>query len=97
MKLDLEILVLLLNVGLVVAAVWLARILAGSVFANIPRTLIVMAVALTVHSAVDLFVHGPYTFFLYGLTALIAAVAFLFVVYDVYVALKRIATTGGAP
>ena len=97
MKLILESSVFIINIGLIIAALRLGQVVSGSVFANIPKYIVVMASALTIHSGVDLFLGGRYQFFLYGLTALIVSLSYLAVMYGIYVVLKRISASGGKP
>lgn len=95
MKEAFEILLFFTNILLIFAAVWLAGIVNGSIFHSIPRFLGVMAVALTVHSGVDLFITGRYESLIYGLTALIVTFAYLALNYGIYLTLRQI-LRGGA-
>lgn len=95
MKLSLEFLVLFLNICLAAAALGVTRIFSGSVFSAIPKYMLVLAVSLILHSAVDLFLAGPYRSFIYGLTALIASLSYLVLVYGIYAVLKKISKGGG--
>lgn len=89
-----EFLVFIINILLVFAAGRLAGIVDGSIFSTIPKLIGVMAVALTIHSGLDLFVTGPYESFAYGLTALIVTFAYLALSYGIYLALKQILKGG---
>ena len=89
----LEVLVLLLDVGLAIAALVLVPILAGSVFAIIPRYMLIMALSLIVHALTEIFLSGPYEFFIYGLTASIATLSYLLLVYGLFGVLKNISAS----
>lgn len=95
MKPDLELLILALDFGLAAASLRLARALSGSVFANIPRYMLVLASALIIHSLSDILLSGGYATLAYGLTALIASASYLLLIYGVYSALKKISGSGG--
>ena len=96
MKLLLEFIVLFLNICLAAATIVLSRLFSGSIFAAIPKYMLVLAVSLVLHSAVDLFLAGPYGSFVYGLTALIASLSYLLLVYGVYAVLEKISKGGSA-
>ncbi len=95
MELFLELLVLVLNICLAATAMVVLPIFNGSVFASIPKYILVLAAALVLHSGADLFLTGPYESFLYGLTALIASLSYLALVYGVYEVLREISNKGG--
>ena len=96
MKLLLEFLVFVLNISLAAATLVFWRLFSGSVFAAIPKYMLVLAVSLMLHSAVDLFLVGPFGSFIYGLTALIASLSYLLLVYGVYAVLEKISKGGSA-
>jgi hypothetical protein len=81
-----EIAVLIVNMGLIAAALWLNRWVSGSVFSRIPRYLIVLGAAMIVHSGSELWLQDADL--IYYVTALIASLAYLMVVYGVFVALR---------
>jgi hypothetical protein len=91
----LEIIIFVLNIGLIAAAIWLNRVVSGSVFAAIPKYLIVLGVALVLHAATHLVLSGPLQALIYDLTALVGSVVYLLVVYGVFAALKNISARGG--
>ncbi len=90
MELALEALVLFLNVGLAIAALVLLPMLSGSVFASIPRYMLVLAVGLIAHVSTEIFLSGPYEFFIFGLTASIATLSYLLLIYGLFGVLKNI-------
>ena len=93
MELALEVLVLLLNVGLAVAALVLLPMLSGSVFASLPRYMLILAASLIAHASTEIFLSGTYEFFIYGLTASIATLSYLLLVYGLYGVLKNISAS----
>lgn len=90
MELTLEVLVLFLNLGLAMAAIGLFRILTGSVFSNLPKYVLILALSLIVHASSDIFLSGQFGFLVYGSTAAIASLSFLLLAYDIFVILKNI-------
>lgn len=95
MILPLDLLVFFLSICLAVATLVLWRIFSGSVFAAIPKYMLILAASLILHSSVDLLPAGPLESFVYGLTALIASLSYLLLVYGVYAVLKKISEGGG--
>jgi hypothetical protein len=89
-----EITVLILNIGLIAAALWLNRWVSGSVFSKIPKYLIVLGASMMVHSASEIWALGRVDVLVYYVTALIASLAYLMVVYGVFVALGRMPAGG---
>lgn len=95
MTLIFELLVLFLNICLAATALTLARIFSGSVFAAIPKYMMILAVSLALHSMADLSLTGPLGSSVYGLTALIASLSYLLLVYGTYAVLTKISKGGG--
>ena len=94
MELFLELLVLFLNICLAAVVLVLSKLFSGSVFAVIPKYMLVLAASLLLHSGVDLLLAGPYEDFIYGLTAFIASLSYLILVYGVYAVLNEISKGG---
>lgn len=95
MTLLVEFLVLFLSLSLAAATAALSRLFSGSVFAAIPKYMLVLAITLVLHSAADLFLTGPWGSFFYGLTAFVASLCYLLLVYGVYAVLRKISEGGG--
>ena len=95
MKQLLEAVALFLDFGVLGAAVMLAPVVSGSVFAAIPKYITVLALSLIVHSAIGAFLTGRYAFFVYGLSALIVSICYLLLVYGVFSVLRNISKSGG--
>jgi len=89
-ELTLEALVLLLDVGLGIAALVLVIFFLGSAFSSVPRYMLLLAFSLTVHAITHIVVPGKFGFFLYGFTAVVASLSYLLLVYGVFVTLKNI-------
>ena len=90
MTLALEVLILLLDVGLGIAALVLVPTLSGSVFAILPRYMLILALSLIVHALTEILLSGPSEFFIYGLTASMATASYLLLVYGLFGVLKNI-------
>lgn len=90
MEVVLELLVLLLNSSLVVTSIFLMQLLAGSGFFNISKYLLVLALALIIHSASAVLISGTLGHLIYGLTALIVSLCYLLVVWQIYQSLRKI-------
>lgn len=95
MTLLVEFLALFLSICLAAATLTLSRIFSGSVFAAIPKYMLVLAGSLVLHSSADLFLTGPIQSFVYGLTALIESLGYLLLVYGTYAVLTKISNRGG--
>lgn len=94
MTLVAELLVFLLNICLAGAALALSRIFSGSVFATIPKYLLILAGSLVLHSSADLFLTGSSEFFVYGFSALLASISYVLLVYGTYAVLIKISKVG---
>lgn len=81
---------MLLNIALGVVCIALVRVFAGSIFADIAKFLFILAVSLMAHSAINVFLTGPFTFFVYAVSGLVLSICYLLLVYAVYAALKNI-------
>ena len=94
MELALNVLVVLLDICLGMAALMLVIIFSGSVFSSMSRYMLILALSLTVHALSELFLPGRPAFLVYGITASIASLSYLLVVYGIFIVLKNISERG---
>lgn len=94
MTLVAEFLVFILNICLAGAALALSRIFSGSAFATIPKYMLILAGILILHSSADLFLTGAYESLVYGLSALMASISYVLLVYGTYAVLIKISKGG---
>ena len=96
MELALNTLVLLLDICLAMAALMLVIIFSGSTFFSMSRYLLILALSLTAHALSEIFLSGQLGFFVYGITASVASLSYLLVVYGIFIVLKNISERGSA-
>lgn len=95
MAISIEVFTLLLNICMGAFCVALVRVFRDSIFADIAKFLFILAVSLMAHSAIDVFITGPDTFFIYGISALVASICYLLLVYAVFAALQNMIKSEG--
>ena len=96
MELALNVLVLVLDICVVMAALMLVIVFSDSTFSNVPRYLLILALSLTAHALSEIFLPGRLGFFVYGITASLSSLSYLLVVYGIFIVLKNISKRGSA-
>lgn len=89
-----EALTMFLNVGLGIVCIALIQMFKDSLFADIAKFLFILAVGMMAHSVIYVFLSGPYTLFVYGVSAVVVSVCYLLLVSAIWITLKKL-TEGG--
>ncbi len=94
MELALSVALVLVNISLAVATLRLIMIFSGSAFSDVAIYMLVLALSLIVHVVSEIFLSGRLGFFIFGVTATMASLSYLLVVYGVFIVLKNISERG---